>query len=199
MKKSICILFLFSFRSISLFSIETVITPTISYSNYFLRTVYTNRKTNTYLHTVSLGLDLVFIGEETAFTFFANNHISFMEETQVFGDVDFVSGKGASVVEGMIWDSSLLAGYTIDPMEDLKLRLGVGLGIFHGFQPKSKSIETAMGSIFAFYIDYFFIHGLGLSFGIENGVYGSIRKRQNDEKRNFFNRVQTKIGLAIRF
>lgn len=182
-----------------LFSIETIITPTMSYSNYFLRTFYKTRTTNTYLHTVSLGLDLLFLGEETGFTFFINNHLSFMDETQVFGDVDFINAKGASIVEGMFWDTSLLAGYTIDFNENVKLRLGVGVGFFHGLKPKSNETKTAMGSVFAFYLDYFFSSGLGISVGAEDGVYGSIRKKQKNEKRNFFNRVQPKLGLAIRF
>lgn len=198
MKKCVSIFLLFSFNFLSLFSIETVITPSISYTNYFLRTIYTHKKTNTYLHTVSLGLDLMFIGKETGFTFFGNNHLSFMDETQFFGDVDFINAKGASVVEGMIWDFSLLAGYTIDLSEEVKLRLGVGAGFFHGFQPTSNTTSTAIGSILAFYLDYFFISGLGISVGIEEGAYGSVRKRQPDERRKFFNRVQTKLGLAIR-
>ena len=199
MKKIIFSFFIFSFSVISLFSIETIITPTMSYSNYFLRTFYKTRTTNTYLHTVSLGLDLLFLGEETGFTFFINNHLSFMDETQVLGDIDFISGKGASIVEGMFWDTSLLAGYTIDLNEYLKLRLGVGVGFFHGFMPKSNETKTAMGSVFAFYLDYFFSSGLGISFGIEDGVYGSIRKKQKNEKHNFFNRTQPKLGLAIKF
>lgn len=199
MKKIIFSFFIFSFSMPFLFSIETIITPTMSYSNYFLRTFYKTRTTNTYLHTVSLGLDLLFLGEETGFTFFINNHLSFMDETQVFGDVDFINAKGASIVEGMFWDTSLLAGYTIDFNENVKLRLGVGVGFFHGLKPESNTTQTAMGSVFALYIDYFFAHNLGISVGAEDGVYGSIRKKQKDEKRNFFNRVQPKLGLAIRF
>lgn len=199
MKKTAFIFLFFSFSVISLFSIEGIITPTMSYSNYFLRTFYKTRTTNTYLHTVSLGLDLLFLGEETGFTFFINNHLSFMDETQVFGDVDFINAKGASIVEGMFWDTSLLAGYTIDFNENVKLRLGVGVGFFHGLKPESNTTQTAMGSVFALYIDYFFAHNLGISVGAEDGVYGSIRKKQKDEKRNFFNRVQPKLGLAIRF
>ena len=199
MKKIIFSFFIFSFSMPFLFSIETIITPTMSYSNYFLRTFYKTRTTNTYLHTVSLGLDLLFLGEETGFTFFINNHLSFMDETQVFGDVDFINAKGASIVEGMFWDTSLLAGYTIDFNENVKLRLGVGVGFFHGLKPKSNTTQTAMGSVFALYLDYFFAHSLGISFGAEDGVYGSIRKKQKDEKRNFFNRVQPKLGLAIKF
>lgn len=199
MKKTAFIFLFFSFSVISLFSIEGIITPTMGYTNYFLRTFYKTRTTNTYLHTVSLGLDLLFLGEETGFTFFINNHLSFMDETQVFGDVDFINAKGASIVEGMFWDTSLLAGYTIDFNENVKLRLGVGVGFFHGLKPKSNETKTAMGSVFAFYLDYFFSSGLGISFGIEDGVYGSIRKKQKNEKHNFFNRTQPKLGLAIRF
>jgi len=198
-KKTAFIFLFFSFSVISLFSIEGIITPTMGYTNYFLRTFYKTRTTNTYLHTVSLGLDLLFLGEETGFTFFINNHLSFMDETQVFGDVDFINAKGASIVEGMFWDTSLLAGYTIDFNENVKLRLGVGVGFFHGLKPKSNETKTAMGSVFAFYLDYFFSSGLGISFGIEDGVYGSIRKKQKNEKHNFFNRTQPKLGLAIRF
>ena len=197
MKKWFFIFFISS-NFLSLFSIETVITPSISYTNYFLHTVYTHKKSSIHLHNGSLGLDLMFIGEKTGFTFFANNHLSLMDETQVFGDVDFISVKGASVIEGMIWDFSLLAGYTIDLSEELKLRLGVGAGFFHGFQPKSNTTSTAMGSILSLCLDYFFISGLGISVGIEDGVYGSVRKKQPDEKHKFFNRVQTKLGLAIR-
>ena len=199
MKKIIFSFFIFSFSMPFLFSIETIITPTMSYSNYFLHTVYIHKKSSIHLHTGSLGLDLMFIGEKTGFTFFANNHLSFMDETQVFGDVDFINAKGASIVEGMFWDTSLLAGYTIDFNENVKLRLGVGVGFFHGLKPESNTTQTAMGSVFALYIDYFFAHSLGISFGAEDGVYGSIRKKQKDEKRNFFNRVQPKLGLAIRF
>ena len=114
-----------------------------------------------------------------------------MDETQVFGDVDFISVKGASVIEGMIWDFSLLAGYTIDLSEELKLRLGVGAGFFHGFQPKSNTTSTAMGSILSLCLDYFFISGLGISVGIEDGVYGSVRKKQPDEKHNNSRRIHS--------
>jgi len=198
MRKYFIVLFLFSFNFIYLFSIETVITPTISYTNYFLRSIYTSKITKTYLHTVSLGLDLIFVGEKTGFTFFANNSLSFMDETQVTGDVDFIGGKGASVVEGMIWNMSLLVGYTIDLNDEAKLRLGGGLALFHGRHPKIDASQTALGSVLAFYLDYFFSHGLGISFGVEEGVYGSIRKRQSNQKHNFFNRLQTKLGLVIR-
>ena len=122
-----------------------------------------------------------------------------MDETQVFGDVDFISVKGASVIEGMIWDFSLLAGYTIDLSEELKLRLGVGAGFFHGFQPKSNTTSTAMGSILSLCLDYFFTNSLAIDLGIEEGVYGEIRKRRFNEIGTFFNRLQTKLGLAIRF
>lgn len=198
MKKYFIVFFIFSFNLVFLFSIETVIAPTISYTNYFLRTIYTERKINTYLHTVSLGLDLMFVGKETGFTFFASNSLSFMDESQVFGDVDFVRGKGASVVEGIIWNTSLLAGYTIDCTENLKLRMGGGLGMFYGHHPKSNVPITAIGSVFSLYLDYFFTTGLGFSFGIEDGVYGGVRKKEANEKYKFFNRVQTKLGLAIR-
>lgn len=199
MKKSILILFFLFFNFVFVFSMEAIIIPTMSYSNYFLQTIYKTRKTNTYLHTVSLGLDLMFVGEKTGFTFFLDNHLSFMDETQVFGDIDFVSGKGASVVEGMIWDSSFLAGYTIDLNEQLKLRLGVGLGFFHGYKPRNNRTMTAMGSVFTFCLDYFFTNSLAIDLGIEEGVYGEIRKRRFNEIGTFLNRLQTKLGLAIRF
>jgi|GEM_PF-1349188 hypothetical protein len=197
MRKYFLFFFFFSFTFLPLFSIETIITPTMGYTNYFLRTIYKNKKNNTYLHAISFGLDLMFIWDKTDFTFFANNHLSFIDETQVSGDVDFIKVKGASVIEGFIWDISLLAGYTFD-LEDIKLRLGVGTGFFHGAKPKSNEIQTALGSVFAFYLDYFFNHNWGISFGIEDGFYGSVRKKKSNEKAIFFNRVQAKLGLAIR-
>lgn len=197
MRKYFVVLFLFSF--ISLFSMETVITPIMGYTNYFSSChLHTKKRIDTYLHTFTLGLDLMFMGEQTGFTFFANNHLSFMDETQVFGDVDFVRGKGASIVEGMFYDASWLVGYTIDFTEDLKLRLGIGSGFFHGYRPKNNTTSTAAGCVFLFCLDYFFIHGLGISFGLEEGVYGKIRKNKPNEKLVFFNRVQIKLGLAIR-
>ena len=63
MKKWFFIFFISS-NFLSLFSIETVITPSISYTNYFLHTVYIHKKSSIHLHTGSLGLDLMFIGEK---------------------------------------------------------------------------------------------------------------------------------------
>ena len=42
-KKRFIIFLLFSFNFLSLFSIETLISPGISYTNYFLHTVYTHK------------------------------------------------------------------------------------------------------------------------------------------------------------
>ncbi|MGP1438773.1 MAG: DUF2715 domain-containing protein [Treponema sp.] len=199
MKKYFIVLFLFCISFISLFSIETIISPTIGYTNYFSYTGYKERSLQTHLHTVSMGLDLMFVGEESCFTVFANNAISFMEETQVYGDIDFIAEKGASVIEGMLWNTSILVGYTLDFTEDLKLRLGVGLGLFHGYRPKANTATTAIGSVVSISFDYFFIHRLGISFGIEDGVYGSIRKPLPNERLKVFNRAQTKLALVMKF
>ncbi|MGP1415806.1 MAG: DUF2715 domain-containing protein [Treponema sp.] len=197
MKKYFISFVIFSFALIQIFAIETVITPSMSYTNYFSKTKYVSSKS--YLHAFSIGLDLMFVGKESCFTFFFNNHISFTEGTKGTGEIDFINAKGAQIIENMLFDTSLLIGYTFGLTEELVLRLGGGLGLFHGYYPIENKTATALGSVLTFSLEYFFIRNLGISFGMEDGIYGSVRKVSENGRVRFFNRVQTKIGLAIRF
>lgn len=187
-----------------LFALEVEIVPTIGYTNYFCKKVYSGigeqdlvLHKNIDLSALSIGLDIIMIGTSHV-TFFFNNHVSFLEKSREHGDVDIVKGRGSSVVEDVLYDVSCNVGYTFF-LDNFRLGLGAGLGIFAGSEGLEEKSPLAAGLVMNMNVDYFLINSLALSLGIDDGVYGSIKEKRKDEMLKVYNRLGLRIGCVIKF
>jgi len=189
-----------------LFALEVEIIPTLGYTNYFYfskriykasdekeRSVHKNID----LSALSIGLDVVII-DTSCFTFFFNNHVSFLESSKEYGNVDIVRRRGNSVVEEVLYDASLNAGYTFF-IESFRIGLGAGMGLFAGSVGVEENSPFALGFVINANADYFLTKSFALSLGIEDGIYGSVKPKRRDEKLKMYNRFCTRIGCVINF
>ena len=185
-----------------LFALEVAYVPALGITNLFLREVYKigknkiEQKSSTLL-TVAMGLDVI-ITDDSGFTFFFNNHISFLENSREYGNLDIINRTGGSTIEGVLYDSSWNLGYTFF-MENFRIALGAGMGIFASNEDLRKSSLFAAGFVVNMNLDYFFVDSMALSLGIEDGIYGSINTRRRKYFPNMYNRFSTRIGYVIKF
>lgn len=204
MKKTLAFLLLFFSSIVYLSALDIVITPVMGLTHY-LSVVNYPLKGNGYtkprkvrnFYAIYPGLELTLVDTDSYFTFFMNNHLSFLEDTKTKGDIDFITQKGASVVENMLWDFSLLLGYTLDFEDYFYMRFGIGMGMIYSNVALAEEYPMGLGTVANFVMDYFFIHSLGISVGVEEGVYGDV-KRGTEESKGY-NRFSIRFGLAIRF
>jgi len=199
------IFFLFSFSLISeLFAVNLQIIPTLGYTNYLSKKTYKVNKTtdevlqkNIDLSSFSIGLDIVII-DDSQFTFFFNEHVSFLENSKEYGNFDIVRGRGSSLIEDVLYDASTTVGYTFF-LDNFRLGIGAGVGIFGGSNGLQENSPFAAGFVMNMNIDYFFIQAFALSFGIEDGLYGSVKTKRTDVVSKMYNRFCARIGCVINF
>ena len=98
----------------------------------------------------------------------------------------------------VLYDASWLAGYTFF-IENFRIGLGAGVGSFCGNSVFEETAPFAGGFLLSTNLDYFFTELLSLSFGIEDGVYWSVKKKKSDELSKIYNRFCIRIGCAIKF
>lgn len=199
---SFCVLL--SCCAFELFALELEVVPSLGYTNYFVKRI--NRgigDTDERVHksinfsSASIGLDILIV-DESKFTSFFNNHISILENTKETGDVDIVMRRAGSVVEKVLYDASWTLGYTF-VIGDFRVGLGAGIGMFAGDAALQENSPFAAGFVLNANADYFFLKSLAFSFGLEDGIYGSIKAKRKDEVLKAYNRFCMRIGIAIKF
>ena len=194
----------FAFASYA-FALDVEIIPTLGYTNYFSQTEYARVNNVVREHSkiigfscFNIGLDILIIEPDSHFTFFFNNHVCFFEESKEHGGIDIVRRQGSSVVEGVLWDANISAGYTF-LLNNFRIGLGGGVGIFSGSNGFGESSPFGAGIVLNANMEYFFVNFLALSFGMEEGIYGSVKKKKDDELLRMYNRFCMRVGVAIKF
>ena len=206
-KFSIAVLFFSVSIMPYLSAVNLQIIPTLGYTNYFSQKIYKasgaisgvreDLHKNIDLSAFSIGLDIVII-DDSHFTFFFNEHVSFLENSREYGNFDIVRGRGSSVVEDVLYDASTTIGYTFF-IDNFRLGLGAGIGIFAGSNGLQETSPFAVGLVINMNCDYFFTSVFALSLGIEDGVYGSVKSKSLDEVHSIYNRFATRLGCLINF
>ena len=206
MKKKVLFSLLFFSSFLYLFALDVVITPVLGLTHYLSRVNYKTKKCRhtsssrvLNFYAISPGLDLAFVDTDSYFTFLMSNHFSFLEDTKSEGDIDFITQKGSAIVENMLWDFSLLVGYTLDFEDNFCMRFATGMGMIYSTGALAEEYPIGLGSVVNFIMDYFFIHSLGLSVGLEEGIYASLKKLEENEKLKLYNRLSIRFGVAIKF
>ena len=206
MKKTVALFFLFVCSFAYLSALDVIITPVLGLTHYLSiinyephRNGYTKPRRIRNFYAISPGLELALVDTDSYFTFFMNNHLSFLEDTQTKGDIDFITQRGATIIENMLWNFSLLLGYTLNFEDNFYMRFGAGMGIIYSNAALTEEYPTGLGTVVNFVMDYFFIKSLGLSVGIVEGIYADVKKLKGNKESRAYNRVSIRFGVVIKF
>lgn len=199
MKKLFFIVFLLFFSYSYASSLNVVIVPSLCYTNFIQKGISKNEKNKTLISesAFSLGLDIILMEDNSYFTVIFKNCLSFTENTKVHGEIDLINQKGASVIDKIVLNSSLILGYTLDLYNKAQMHFGIGPSLFYGEINSFTNNLICLGASFSITFNYFFIKRLGIGIGIENGLYGNIK--DINKVKNIYNRFNMQLSMAIRF